>query len=180
MNQTPIESIPVDSIRIANPRTRNKVMWLTIVGSIEAVGLKKPITVFKRIEPDADGKLYDLVCGQGRLEAVIKLGETNVFAIVTKAPKDDRQLMTLIENIARRPPSNRSIYFEVKKLRERGYTAPVIARKLGLQTVAISMGLRVWLSVARPNSLRLLRPVACRSRSLLRLLLEAAKAFSEP
>lgn len=132
MNQTPIENIPVNKIRVVNPRTRNKVAWQGIVGSIEAVGLKKPITVFRRPEPDAEGNLYDLVCGQGRLEAVRKLGEADVPAIVTEAARGDRQLMSLIENIARRPPSNRSIYFEVKKLRERGYSPAVIGRKLGI------------------------------------------------
>ena len=36
------------------------------------------------------------------------------------------------ENIARRPASNRTIYFEVRKLLERGNDGPTIARKLGL------------------------------------------------
>lgn len=138
MSEIPVEYVPVDKIRVVNPRTRNKVIWKTIVGSIESVGLKKPITISKRSSPDSDGKTYDLVCGQGRLEAFIELGETAIPAIVTEASPNDRHLMSLIENIARRPPSNKSIYFEVKRLRERGYTAPVIAQKLALDRCYIA------------------------------------------
>lgn len=137
MTETPIELIPVDKIRIVNPRTRSKAVWLTIVGSIRSVGLKKPITVARRKQPDSEGRLFDLVCGQGRLEAFAELGEPDIPAIVSEASKDDHQLMSLAENIARRPPSNKSIYLEVKRLRESGYTSPAIARKLGLHRTHI-------------------------------------------
>jgi ParB family chromosome partitioning protein len=46
-----------------------------IVANIREVGLKKPITVVRRREADADGKLFDLVCGQGRIEAFIALAK---------------------------------------------------------------------------------------------------------
>lgn len=138
MNQMPIEQIPVEKVRVVNPRTRSKVIWRSIVGSIQAVGLKKPITVSRRTEPDEEGKLFDLVCGQGRLEAFIELGEPLIPAVISDAPEDDRHLMSLVENIARRPPSNRSIYFEVKRLRERGHSAIAIAKKLALDRTYIS------------------------------------------
>src|SRR5262249_8429299 len=41
-------------------------------------------------------------------------------------------LMSLVENIARRPPSNRDLLREVKALKSRGYKADHIASKLGL------------------------------------------------
>jgi ParB family chromosome partitioning protein len=41
-------------------------------------------------------------------------------------------LMSLIESIARRPPSNRAL-FEVRSLSERGYKAEEISKKLGLE-----------------------------------------------
>jgi ParB family chromosome partitioning protein len=63
MNMEAIEQIPVDQILVVNPRTRNRVKWLAIVASIKAVGLKKPISVSRRDSADANGKLYDLVCG---------------------------------------------------------------------------------------------------------------------
>jgi ParB family chromosome partitioning protein len=53
-------------------------------------------------------------------------------AIIIEAPEQDRQLMSLVENIARKPASTRAILFEVKILRERGYTVEQIALKLGL------------------------------------------------
>jgi hypothetical protein len=40
MNGELIEDVVVDRIRIVNPRTRNKITWLSIVSSIRAVGLK--------------------------------------------------------------------------------------------------------------------------------------------
>jgi ParB family chromosome partitioning protein len=78
-----------------------------IVANIREVGLKKPITVVRRKEPGADGKHFDLVCGQGRIEAFVALGETTIPAVITEASREDQFLMSLVENIARRPPSNR-------------------------------------------------------------------------
>jgi ParB family chromosome partitioning protein len=62
-----IERIPIAGIRIANPRARSRGRWQMIVANIREVGLKKPITVVRRFEPDAEGKLFDLVCGKGEL-----------------------------------------------------------------------------------------------------------------
>ena len=132
MSTDVIEEVPTDRIRVVNPRTRNKVKWQAIVASISAVGLKKPITVSRRLEPDADGNLYDLVCGQGRLEAFRHLGIPIVPAIITEASEQDQYLMSLVENVARRPSSNKSLYIEVRNLRDRGYDSSVIARKLGM------------------------------------------------
>ena len=132
MNSQAVEQIPVHLIRVVNPRTRNRVKWLAIVASIKAVGLKRPISVSKRELPDEDGKLFDLVCGQGRLEAFIELEQATIDAALVNASEVDRHLMSLVENIARRPASNRTIYFEVRKLLERGNDGPTIARKLGL------------------------------------------------
>jgi ParB family chromosome partitioning protein len=137
MNQTDINRIRVSEIRIVNPRSRNKTAWLSIVNSIKAVGLKKPITVSRRKAPDSEAHTFDLVCGQGRLEAFIALGETHIPAIISDAPTDDQHLMSLVENIARRPPSNRGIYFEVRRLRETGYKPLAIAKKLGLNNTYI-------------------------------------------
>ena len=124
--------IPIEQIHIANPRTRNKIKWLAIVASIKAVGLKKPITVSRRDGPNADGALYDLVCGQGRLEAFVNLQEKTIPAIISHATSPDQHLMSLVENIARRPSSNRTIYFEVRRLLERGNDGLAISKKLGL------------------------------------------------
>jgi ParB family transcriptional regulator, chromosome partitioning protein len=136
LNKTAIENIPISEIRVVNPRTRNKKRFQEIVASIDAVGLKKPILVSRR-ELDADGTRYDLVCGQGRMEACRALGETTIPAVVTDASNEEQLVMSLVENIARRPPSNRDLLREVRSLRERNYRAEEIAHKLGLDRTYI-------------------------------------------
>lgn len=132
MKSEAVTKIPISAIRILNPRSRNKVKWQSIVQSINTVGLKRPITVSCRSEPDPEGKTYDLVCGQGRLEAFLALGEESIPAIIVEAPEDDRLLMSLIENIARRPASNTAILHEVRNLQSRGYSVEDVAAKLGM------------------------------------------------
>jgi ParB family chromosome partitioning protein len=136
MTDRRIESIPISEIRVINPRTRDKRKFQIIVGSIQAIGLKKPITV-SRHAPNSDGTQYDLICGQGRMEAMLALGETTIPAIVTEASKEEQYLMSLIENLARKPPSNRDLVREVRVLMERKYTTRVIAQKLGLDRAYI-------------------------------------------
>jgi ParB family transcriptional regulator, chromosome partitioning protein len=138
MNEKLIESVLIPQIHIANPRARNRARWQMMVANIREVGLKKPITVVRRKATGDDGKLYDLVCGQGRIEALIALGETHIPAIVIEAPREDQFLMSLVENIARRRPSNLDILREVRSLRDRGYGIGEIARKFGMERMYIS------------------------------------------
>lgn len=131
MTQQHIEVIPINEIRIANPRTRSRATFRNIVTNIGNVGLKKPITVARR-EPDDDGSKYDLVCGQGRIEAFLALGENAIPAIVIDASPEERYLMSLVENIARRRPATSELVHEVRSLIDRGYRNASIARKLGM------------------------------------------------
>ena len=132
MNEQIADRIPIAEIRIVNPRSRNRAKWLQMVASIREVGLKRPITVTRLPEPDEDGMRYELCCGQGRIEAFQAIGDTTIPAIITEATREDQFLMSLVENIARRPPSNREIMREVRSLRGRGYTNSDIAKKLGM------------------------------------------------
>jgi len=131
-----IERIPIGEIRVANPRSRNKLKFQLVVASIRAVGLKKPILVSRR-DLDADGTRYDLVCGQGRMEACLALGETTIPAVVIDASREEQFLMSLVENIARRPPSTRALLAELRSLRQRNYKTDEIAKKLGLDRTYI-------------------------------------------
>lgn len=131
MKEEHIELIPINEINIPNPRSRNKLQFQSIVANIDNIGLKKPITVSRR-ELTPDGTRYDLVCGQGRLEAFAALGQQVIPAIITDAPREQQFLMSLVENIARRPPSNLELLREIKALKARGYKTPEIAIKLGL------------------------------------------------
>ena len=126
-----VQMILIAEINVLNPRTRNKIVFQNIVSNISNLGLKKPITVARRPQ-STDGKLYDLVCGQGRLEAYIELGQTEIPAIVVEAPKEDCYLMSLVENIARRNQSPLELLREVSNLKSRGYNTTEIARKIAL------------------------------------------------
>jgi ParB family transcriptional regulator, chromosome partitioning protein len=137
MRQSEILNILISEIVITNPRARHPTKWREIVTSIRAVGLKRPITVSLRRMPTAEGKRFDLVCGQGRVEAFKEMGETSIPAIITKVSREDQFLMGLIENLARRQPSNRDILREVTLLRARGYNPEVIANKLGVDRAFI-------------------------------------------
>ena len=136
MTEKEIERIPIGEIRVANPRSRNKLKFQLVVASIRAVGLKKPILVSRR-DLDADGTRYDLVCGQGRMEACLALGETTIPAVVIDASREEQFLMSLVENIARRPPSTRALLAELRSLRQRNYKTDEIAKKLGLDRTYI-------------------------------------------
>lgn len=131
MNDTApiVQMIPIDQINVLNPRSRNKVVFQSIVSNISNLGLKRPITVARRAEP-VDGKLYDLVCGQGRLEAFAALGQAEIPAIIKEASKEDCFLMSLVENIARRQLRPLELLREISSLKARGYGTAEIAKKI--------------------------------------------------
>ena len=131
MNDTAlmVQMIPIDQINVLNPRSRNKIVFQSIVSNISNLGLKRPITVARRTEP-ADGKLYDLVCGQGRLEAFAALGQAEIPAIVKEVSKEECFLMSLVENIARRQLRPLELLREISSLKSRGYSTTEIAHKI--------------------------------------------------
>lgn len=120
--------IPVDAITVLNPRARNKRVFRELVTSIANLGLKKPITVSEREERGG----YDLVCGQGRLEAFIALGEKEIPAVVVRASEEDCYVMSLVENLARRQHSSLELMREIEALKGRGYSMSEIAPKVDL------------------------------------------------
>lgn len=125
-----VEMIPIEQINILNPRIRNKRIFKEIVENIAQIGLKRPITVCRRVK--SDGPLYDLVCGQGRLEAYQELHQENVPALVVSADPEDCLVASLVENCARRHHSSLDLLQDIGAMRERGHNLPEIARKTGL------------------------------------------------
>ena len=125
-----VEMIPVDRVKILNPRVRNQRNFKEIVDNIAKVGLKKPITVTRRVE--AGGPYYDLVCGQGRLEAYMALGQVEVPALVVSADQEDCLVASLVENCARRQHQALDLLQDIRGMGERGYSQAEIARKTGL------------------------------------------------
>jgi ParB family chromosome partitioning protein len=120
-----IQSIPIAEITILNPRSRNKRVFQELVTSIANLGLKKPITISRR----SDGLGYYLICGQGRLEAFVVLGQSHIPAIVREASEEDCFVMSLVENLARRQHTSLELVREIGALKERGYSTAEIARK---------------------------------------------------
>jgi ParB family chromosome partitioning protein len=81
--------------------------------------------------PDnSEGKPYELVCGQGRLEAYISLGQTEVPAIITDASTEECFLMSLVENIARKNQPPVELLRAIGSLKTRGYSNKEISQKI--------------------------------------------------
>lgn len=148
-----VEMIPVERITVINPRVRNKRIFKEIVANIAELGLKRPITVSRRDDPD--GPRYDLVCGQGRLEAYQALGQLEIPAIVVDADTEDCMVMSLVENLARRQHRAIDLLHDIEGLKRRGYNDTTIARKTGL-TIEYVRGI---LRLLKTGEHRLLRAV---------------------
>lgn len=130
-----VEMIPVDHITVLNPRVRNKKIFKEIVANISEIGLKRPITVSRRDSPE--GPRYDLVCGQGRLEAYIALGQHEIPAMVILADSDECMVMSLVENLARRQHRAVDLLRDIGGLKQRGYSETEIAHKTGLSVAYV-------------------------------------------
>lgn len=124
-----IEMIPVDAVHVLNPRARNRRQHREIVDNISTIGLKRPITVSRRQTDNA--VCYDLVCGEGRLEAFRLLGESEIPAIVIDVAESEGLVMSLVENIARRQHRPIDLMGEIGNLAKRGYNDAEIAEKIG-------------------------------------------------
>lgn len=122
--------VPIDRITILNPRERNRKVFQDLVTSIAHLGLKKPISVRRRGEGDEER--FDLVCGQGRLEAFRHLGQTHIPALIVEAEEDDCLVMSLAENMARRTPTPLEHMRAIGELKARDYSVADIARKTDL------------------------------------------------
>ncbi len=131
MSSDRIQQIPINRIRVLNPRKRNAQKFRDMVDSISLVGLKRPITVTATNSTN-DSYLYDLVCGQGRLEAFELLEQTKIPAIIIDASTEDCFLMSLIENLARRHHNSLELMRDIGTLSDRGYSLKEIATKTGL------------------------------------------------
>lgn len=102
-----------------------------MVENITKVGLKRPITVTP-CKSATEGKEYDLVCGQGRLEAFMVCGQTHIPAIVVDATEEESLIMSLVENLARRNYRAFDLFQGIKLLHEKGYDPKTIAAKTGM------------------------------------------------
>jgi len=140
--EKPVELIPIDQINVVNDRLRGREKFKEIVASIKTLGLKKPITVTVAKGKNGSGK-YDLVCGQGRLEAFRMLGQAMIPARIQQLSNEDVLLMSLVENMARRNVHSVELLSEIAGLKERGYTIPQIGTKTNLTAKYVTGVLRL-------------------------------------
>lgn len=136
MSDHKVVLVPVDQIHIPNPRVRNGQRHLEIAENIIKVGLKRPITVSRSCS-DIDGKVYDLVCGQGRLETFIAAKQSEIPAIIIEANEEEIYLKSLVENLARRHHSPMDLINGIRILKDQKYSLNDIARKTGLSSTYI-------------------------------------------
>jgi len=135
--QKHVTLIATGRIRILNPRVRSRRTFEEMVESIRRIGLKRPITVTRRAA--AEPAEYDLVCGQGRLEAFVELKQDVIPAIVIDADESDCLVMSLVENCARRQHRAIDLMQEIGSLRKRGYSDRQIADKIGVSPEYVNM-----------------------------------------
>ena len=147
-----IETVPIEQITVVNPRSRSRKKFKLVVASISTLGLKRPITVARR-ETRTGNLCYDLVCGQGRLEAYKALGQTEVQACVIDASKEDVLLMSLAENLARRVRDSADLMKSLSALKEAGHSYSAIAQKTGLD-IAYVKGISRLLNKGEDRLLR--------------------------
>lgn len=128
-NTPSVDLIALDMIDVVNPRIRNAKVFREIVENISAIGLKRPITVTKK---SGQAERYDLVCGQGRLEAYRALNQRAIPAIIIEATSQDGMVMSLVENLARRQRRGLELLQDIQGLKQRGYDELDISAKTGL------------------------------------------------
>lgn len=112
-----IEMIPISQITILNPRARNKRQHREIVNNIEAIGLKRPITVSRR--DGAGGPICDLVCGEGRLRQMSAVRQIEAADLMI-----GQNNFSIMFARAIRAATPESLLIVVKKGKRAGTSAP--------------------------------------------------------
>lgn len=125
----PVSMIPIEHIEILNPRDRNEKVFAEIVESIRTVGLKKPISVTRISNRN---RPYQLICGEGRIQAFKQLGATEIPARIIDVNKEEALIMSLVENIARRQHRAMEFLSCIERLSDLGYDKHAISKKTGL------------------------------------------------
>jgi len=145
--------IPVDDIVVINSRERDQKQFDDNARSIESVGLLKPIVVNEHYFQKS-GK-YELVCGEGRLNAHKRLKKVEIEAEIVDVDRKQALLMSLIENIARVPPGTMWFAKEVVRMKNSGMPLKEICVILGRSESFVS----TYINLAERGEDRLIRGV---------------------
>lgn len=133
-----IEMVPIAQINVLNPRTRNRRVHQEIIDSIRKAGLKRPIVISRRRDTHHQFR-FDLVCGQGRIEAFESLGWPEIPAIVVDADERQCLMLSVVENVARRHHRPIDQMREIGELRARGHSEAQIAEMIGTSASWVNM-----------------------------------------
>ncbi len=105
-----VEEIDVDAIKFFVRRSRSPGAYSRLKDSIKELGLKQPIHVkdisdwprSDRRRPDGGQYDYELICGQGRLQAFRDLGLSRIPAMIIDVPENEIVGRFLAENVMRK------------------------------------------------------------------------------
>jgi ParB family chromosome partitioning protein len=125
MKQRRIEYIPIEKIKVINSRTRDENQFTLNVQNIEAIGLQMPVRVNDKFVESTG--LYELICGEGRLNAHKQLRKETIEAEVVTCSRKQAYLESLVENIARGTPGTMDFARELKRLHDEGWNIDQIA-----------------------------------------------------
>ncbi|MBC8277340.1 MAG: ParB N-terminal domain-containing protein [FCB group bacterium] len=164
-----IEEIPIENIKIINPRKRDPSKFQKNVDSIERVGLKRPIVVNTRYL-ESTGK-YELVCGQGRIEAYQQLGNDSIPALIVDVDRPQALIMSIAENATRYAPPPIWFASVIKGLKDSGMSLQEIADIVGRSTESV----REYLGLVTSGETVLLEALE-RGQIKLTVALQIAKA----
>ncbi len=168
-------TLPIERIRAARLKTRAEVsdaQVALLAESIRQHGLLHPITV--RL---VRGGMYELICGERRLRALVMLGRTDVPARVLDASDLEAALLSLTENLQREGLH----YLEEAEafravIAEHGLTQAELAARVGRSQGMVANRLRL---LSLPDAVRAeIRSAALserHARALLALKFEAVQ-----
>lgn len=157
MQEQIIHMVKISSIKVVIPRSRNKFRHAEITESIDASGLRKPVTIRRIVDKKYD---FALICGQGRLESLTALGEELIPAFILDIDENQAYIMSLVENMARVIPRAGEQFQRIKEMADQGLTNKEISNATGLSlhwitslTMLINKGENKLLSAVESGSI---------------------------
>lgn len=148
-----LRTVELEKINVINSRERDEGQFQENVRSIENDGLLVPVVVNERYLQETG--FYELVCGEGRVLAHRKLGQTHIPAEVIDRDRKDALLFSLVENVARVTPGTMWFAREVKRLRDSGWALDRIARLVNKSAEYV----REYIGLAEKGEERLIKAV---------------------
>jgi ParB family chromosome partitioning protein len=134
-----VHMVPVADIRPSPHNPRHRLEGIDeLAASIAEHQLLQPVVVRRR---GRDG--YELIAGHRRLEAVKKLGWTEIAAVVRDESTAKAYILTLVENLQREDLTPRE-EAEALEVRERGWTTRQVGQAIKRSHIYVSRRLRVF------------------------------------